>query len=492
MIRILLLSTLIAGNAYARGDEPIKSQPIPGQSVIKVTAPDAVDDLIDDIDDISGTDSTTVLNSIPSLNIYTLSYPPDLPAEDTQAIRQKIDDSVDDGALEWGEANLAVDLASGQTDSLWVSGLGIDADGFKDQYALELLNIDQAQIDTRGEGVLLAIVDTGVDDTHPAIENCISPFGHNFVYQLLSPNDSGNNVDDDNDGQIDEMVGHGTFVAGLISLVSPAARILPVTVLNSDGVGSSAVVAAGITYAADQGSHVILLALGTETRSEVIATAVEYATDRGAIVVSPVGNGGELACLHPASESNVIAVAGSTHSDHRGTFSNYHISVDVCAPGSSEIIQGVPTPSRCIIGPRPGGEYFAAQGTSFSTAFAAGTAALFRAQHPEWPNLIVPASQIHIMAGAALQASSIEVPIAPAIGSRPRVDAAQSTAAGNPSPGPGDIDGDGRVGPADLGLALASWGLELPTGGALQGADLNCDFKVLADDIGLILALWNP
>ena len=198
-----------------------------------------------------------------------------------------------------------------------------------------------------------------------------------------------------------------------------------------------------------------------------------------------------MACMHPASEPNVLAVAGSTFEDVRGTFSNYHPSVDICAPGSSEIIQGDPTPSRCIIGPRPGGDYFAAEGTSFSTAFAAGTAALFRAQHPEWPNLIVPPSQIHIMIGNALRTSSVEIPISPIIGARPRVHASQSTAIGNPVTGMGDIDGDGRVGPADLGLALASWGLELPTGGPLQRADLNCDFKVLADDIGLILALWS-
>ena len=95
------------------------------------------------------------------------------------------------------------------------------------------------------------------------------------------------------------------------------------------------------------------------------------------------------------------------------------------------------------------------------------------------------------MIGNALRTSSVEIPITPIIGARPRVHASQSTAAGNPVPDPGDIDGDGRVGPADLGLALASWGLELPTGGPLQSADLNCDFKVLADDIGLILSLWS-
>ena len=490
MIRPLLLSLLVTGIALG-GDEPVEEAAIPGQTIVKSDSEDVILDLLDSIEDITGTDSASVLNRIPNLNLYIIDYPFDIPPQDTDEIEQRIQDAIDDGQLEWGEANLTVDNANGQTDSLWVSGLGIDENGFRNQYALELLDIDTAHQSSQGEGVLVAIIDTGVDTTHPAIANCISPNGYNFINQLLSPNDAANKLDDDNDGLIDEMVGHGTFLAGLVNLVAPNSRFLPVTVLNSDGVGSSATVAQGITYAVDQGAQVLLLALGTQARTETIASAVEYARSNGATVVSPVGNGGKIHSLHPASEPTVISVGGSTHLDELGDYSNDHEAIDVCGPGSSEIINGTPTPNRCVIGPRPGGGYFAAEGTSFSTAFVAGTAALIRAQHPEWPNSSIPRKQISNQVAGTLVNSTINVNLPLNNQLRPRIHASEATGFGYPVPSQCDLNGDGKVNSADLGLALASWGDEYRPTGGLHLSDINCDFKVYADDIGLILSSWS-
>mgnify|MGYP003339000851 CR=1 FL=1 len=212
MTRSLLLSLLVTGLACAGDPDPVEEIPIPGQSIVKADSDVAVYELLQQIDNSTGTDSASVASRIPNLNLYTINYPFDVPPEDYSAIQQRIQDAIKNGGLDWGEANLTVDTASGQTDSLWVSGLGIDANGFKNQYALDLMDIDSAHLTSKGEGVLVAILDTGVDTTHPAITNCISPNGYNFIYQFMSPNDTSNLVDDDNDGLIDEMAGHGTFI----------------------------------------------------------------------------------------------------------------------------------------------------------------------------------------------------------------------------------------------------------------------------------------
>ena len=145
-----------------------------------------------------------------------------------------------------------------------------------------------------------------------------------------------------------------------------------------------------------------------------------------------------------------------------------------------------------MIGPRPGGDYFTAEGTSFSTAFAGGVAALIRAQHPEWPGDPPNSGSVWERIAVVIDASPFSVAIAPPIDSRPRADAADSVMNGPSVPGLGDLNADGWVDAADLGLMLAAWSSPLPTDGTLHLADINIDFMVGPDDLGLMLAAWNP
>lgn len=490
MIRYLLVSALFASSAIAQWDDVPAAQ-VDGLTVLHAQSPAAVDDLISSLEDVLGENTVSVVRSIPNIGAYTIQYPPELPADTAESVREIFDGMVEDGDLYFGEPVLVVDSASGQTDSLWVSGMGIDRDGYLEQYAVDLLGLGNIGPLSKGQGVLIGVVDTGIDHTHPAIEGYVSPNGANFVYELQPPNDSSNGFDDDLDGLTDELSGHGTFITGLAHLAAPESRYLPVTVLNDDGVGTTDVVAQGIEYATSQGAHIILVALGTEIRSNVIAAAVKYATNNGSVVIAPVGNGNSHQCLFPAAEIDVIAVGGSDHDDIFGSFSNYHSAIDFCAPGSYKMDAGAPVPQHCVIGPRPGGEYWTAQGTSFSTAFSAGVAALVRAQHPEWPDSNTMKDEIWSEVLQLLSVSPVDIMIGPPVSARPRIHAISATSPGPRAPMPGDLDGDFIVGASDLGLLLSDWKAPLPTNGELHLSDINIDFEVGPADLGLLLSLWR-
>lgn len=108
----------------------------------------------------------------------------------------------------------------GLPDSLWLSGLGISENAFESHYAVPLLGVTQAHERLRSAGVIVALVDTGIDAAHPALEGCVSKQGVSFVPQSSSFADISDGIDNDNDGFTNEQVGHSTFVAGLIHLLA--------------------------------------------------------------------------------------------------------------------------------------------------------------------------------------------------------------------------------------------------------------------------------
>jgi serine protease len=173
------------------------------------------------------------------------------------------------------------------------------------QWHLPLIGVAEAWQRTQGEGVVLAVVDTGVKLDHPDLAaNLLS--GHDFV---------------DGDDQPNDLSGHGTHVAGLAAAngavlgTAPQASILPVRVLAGDGGGSAFTVAQGILWAAGliaepanpNPARVINLSLGTSGYSEAMAQAVKQATEAGAVVVAATGNAGSQV-EYPASLPDVVAV----------------------------------------------------------------------------------------------------------------------------------------------------------------------------------------
>lgn len=251
-----------------------------------------------------------------------------------------------------------------------------DADGgpspYVAQYALNLIRAPQAWAISGGQGVTVAVLDTGADLTHPMLAGRLAP-GADFIDSAGTPADVATHVDSDGDGVYDAAWGHGTHVAGIVALVAPQARIMPVKVLDSDGMGTVFSVVQGIYYAVDHGARVINMSLGMDMRSGAIGDALHYAVAHGAVPVAAVGDGDlPNASGSPAADAGVVAVTATNAQDQKASFSDYGAPVNLSAPGVD------------IYSLFPGGGYATWSGTSMATPFASGEAALILALHPDW------------------------------------------------------------------------------------------------------------
>jgi subtilisin family serine protease len=294
-------------------------------------------------------------------------------------------------AVMLAEANATHRSPEARGNQPWASGDPID---YVAQWAPKAMHLPSAQRLTRGEGVRVAVLDTGVDTTHPLLAGRLLP-GFDFV-------------DFDNDpGEVGTRAnlgfGHGTHVAGLVAMVAPAAKIMPIRVLDADGVGNAWVLAEALLYAldpdgnpdTDDGAHVINLSLGSLSRTRLMDTIAliascgaevdgdpiadrsdpGYDADRtrcaagnGAVIVAAAGNDGSASVkAYPAAEGayGLMSVGASTAALKLALFSNSGSWVDIAAPGQG-ITSSVP------------GGYGTWSGTSMATPLAAGTAALLR------------------------------------------------------------------------------------------------------------------
>lgn len=395
------------------------------------------------------------------------------------------------GVLAWNELNYAGQTGEGQTGSLWLSGVGLDGDAFATQYARDLLGLDLAHDRSRGAGVVVAVLDTGIDGSHPVFGGRVSPLGVSFVPGEPSYDDIGNGIDDDGDGLVDEQVGHGTFVAGLVHLVAPEAAILPVRVLDSEGIAGNFQIAKALAWSVDRGAHVANMSLGESYRSAALEDILSEARAAGMIVVGAAGNLNQQDVrFFPACDDDAIGVAALDWTDARAPFSNYNDRIAISAPGASAIVDGTVDPTHAIIGPLPGGAYAAWEGTSFATALTSGLAALVRGQHPDWPSRKVPEDLFMQTVLADIAATAVPIasqnPGYTGLLGAGRIDAAAATMLAPVAPPLGDLDHDGIVDAVDLGIMLGNWG---PCEPSLR-ADLNADGRVDALDLGIVLGAW--
>ena len=268
----------------------------------------------------------------------------------------------------------------------------------------------------RGEpSVIVAVLDSGVDVTHPdlreriwrnpgeGVPNGIDEDGNGCVDDVYGCNFVDPGDADPSCGpqpaspsnQVTDDSGHGTFVAGIIGATgnngigvigeAPGVTLLPVKVLDCTGAGTTADAAAGILYAARMGAQVINLSFGGAEPSRTLQEAVVTATGTfGAVVVAASGNQGTQGVTYPARYRQVIAVGASDRNspDARAPFSNWGPEVDVVAPGA-DLVSTVP---QALCDGRwscPGGQpYSVASGTSFAAAQVAALAALVRSHSP--------------------------------------------------------------------------------------------------------------
>ncbi|CAL9396136.1 hypothetical protein SUDANB108_01371 [Streptomyces sp. enrichment culture] len=281
--------------------------------------------------------------------------------------------------------------AGGLLSVLLAAGLALvpattaHADGIRaQQWALEAMHTAEAWQTTKGAGVTVAVLDTGVEADHPDLAGNVLP-GKDLVRFGAEPGDRA-------------WARHGTAMAGIIAGhghgpgnadgvlgIAPEAKILPVRVILEDGDPSRAkarstrgnALAEGIRWAADHGADVINLSLGDDSASAhpepTEDQAIQYALKKGVVVVASAGNGGEKGdhISYPAAYPGVIAATAVDRAGTRASFSTRRWYATVSAPGVDVVIAD------------PDRKYYEGWGTSAAAAFVSGAAALVKAAHPD-------------------------------------------------------------------------------------------------------------
>jgi len=266
--------------------------------------------------------------------------------------------------------------------------------GYANQPASQLLRLqDSHRRFATGAGII-AVIDTGVDPNHALLASALVP-GYDFIHEtagipsewidvdpavaaaLQAPPSGTTQTAQLNEATIaildeatiaildgtlvPESFGHGTMVAGLIRLVAPNARIMPIKAFRPDGTGTVFDAVRAIYYAVDHGARVISMSFGVDAPSAELMRAINYATSRGVICVGSAGNAGQEVLAFPASFGNVIGVGSTSLTDRDSKFSNFGDAVvRVAAPGEE------------LITTYPGNRYAAVWGTSFSTGLVSG------------------------------------------------------------------------------------------------------------------------
>jgi subtilisin family serine protease len=272
--------------------------------------------------------------------------------------------------------------------------------GYAMQPAAQIIRLSGAQNDygVTGTGII-ADIDTGVDPNHPVLYPVLLP-GYDFTRnqpsgsemndlpagtpdpEISCPNCSPAQVNQYCVAMVDQhsvaMVdgtpyaafGHGTMVAGVLHLVAPTSWLLPLKAFHADGTGYLSDVLRAVYYAVSNGATVINMSFDFTSPSQELQAAISYANQNNVICAASVGNDGAQETTYPASLSFVMGVASTSDSDTRSTFSNYGPEVWAAAPGEN------------IVTTYPFGSYAAGSGTSFSSPFVSGGAALLLALNP--------------------------------------------------------------------------------------------------------------
>lgn len=268
------------------------------------------------------------------------------------------------------------------------------ADALREGHTIDLgtergqaIYTDDGFREVRTQGMLVAVIDSGVDANHPALKGKVLP-GYNVAKK---------------NGDTSDSDGHGTHVAGIIAAsvpgegvegVAPDVKILPITLgslslFNRNFLDN---LAEGIRYAADRGAKVVNISLGMPQSGflirlihgkkgfEKVSDAIDYATAKGTAIVVAAGNAnkdGSESVLFPGNHPKVISVANLNYSGQNRVVDTHSSSsrgkeVDIAAPGTA------------IRSTFPRGQYRALTGTSMASPYVAGSVALIRARHPEW------------------------------------------------------------------------------------------------------------
>jgi Subtilase family len=280
--------------------------------------------------------------------------------------------------------------------------------GYAAQPATYIIRLSDAQNGFRVTGTgVVAVIDTGVDPNHPALTSVLLQ-GYDFTRNQpgasewldvagmqngptgqTSQNQQPVLVQQSTAAVLDQSTaavldcehqtacqyvafGHGTMTSGLVHLVAPSAKILPLKAFSSNGTGNLSNIIAALYYAQQHGANVVNMSFDLSVPSPALSSAITHLNQSGLILVAAAGNEKTNARVYPASfNGSVVGVASTTDYDARSSFSNY---------GSADV--WLAAPGENIISTYPGGTYASESGTSFSSPIVAGTVALLLQMKP--------------------------------------------------------------------------------------------------------------
>jgi subtilisin family serine protease len=277
--------------------------------------------------------------------------------------------------------------------------------GYVNQPAGGIIKLTQARSRATGSDIV-AVIDTGIDPNHSLLRNALVP-GYDFTRNIAGADEMAD-IDPSTAAVITQEAGafleklrttvvsdyasvilsqeagaflegsrpptgfgHGTMVAGIIRLVAPNARIMPLKAFTFEGRASLYNLTRAVYYATDNGAKVINMSFTLAQPSDEFTRAINYAVSRGVIPVGAAGNDGRETMAFPAGYHNVLGIASTNNADARSTFSNFGSTlVSLAGPGEG------------LVTAYPGGGYATVWGTSFSSPLVSGTVALMLQTHP--------------------------------------------------------------------------------------------------------------
>ncbi|MBZ0281672.1 MAG: S8 family serine peptidase [Anaerolineae bacterium] len=377
LVEVLIVAVLFTASIHTSQSA---NNPLPTLNVLPTinvaliaspTAPPSIDDLV--IAPLAVTSDTRLANPVP--NQFILRFPRTLSQAERDTyiaslrgqVIQEIGSFGDvDAVSVWLPAGVTATsetLAATEPDYYvqWALDTNPNDHYFADQWGVRAVNALNAWAGLSADTPIIrvAVIDSGVYDGHPDLAGHVEP-GWDYV---------------ENDAVPQDDFGHGTGVAGILAALSnnqmgivglaPHVRILPLRVLDSQGIGTYSDVAAAILRAVDSGAHIINLSLGGYNTSSLLQDAIDYAVQRGVQVVAAAGNTGNETVLYPAAYGPVVAVGAVNDQLEISVFSSHNNSaIDLYAPG-----EGIWTTTE-------DGGYASSNGTSFAAPYVSGIAAL--------------------------------------------------------------------------------------------------------------------
>ena len=317
---------------------------------------------------INTTYGSTTLEAFPgSTDTYLLGLPAG------SGVLETVKQMASDGRLLYAEPNFfSQSPEGGARHHAWGVSSVAPTSG---EYAALALGLEDAHKISQGANTTVAVVDTGAQLDHPALEaNFEGVKRYDFVDNDKNPSERASNKDADCDGDKDEMLGHGTHVAGIVDITAPAAKIMPLRVLDTEGYGNVFTISKAVYFATSNGADVINLSLGSPSRSSLLREVIKGATAKGVLVAAAAGNSNSTVPQYPAagdglaaSADGLVAVTSVSQYEKKSDFANYGIWVDIAAPGEG------------IRSAFPVSVYANWSGTSMATPFVSGQAALIHA-----------------------------------------------------------------------------------------------------------------